>query len=69
MGVFDAGETFAAHGQVLLAPGTDDSSDTAPLVLRSAARAGAAAVVVRRAARPARIRGCWRRPPRPARQC
>ncbi|MFE9333039.1 PucR family transcriptional regulator [Streptomyces sp. NPDC006925] len=48
VGVFDAGETFAAHGQVLLAPGTDDSSDTAPLVLRSAARAGAAAVVVRR---------------------
>uniref|UniRef100_UPI000380822E helix-turn-helix domain-containing protein n=1 Tax=Streptomyces sp. AA1529 TaxID=1203257 RepID=UPI000380822E len=40
----------AAHGQVLLAPGTDDSSDTAPLVLRSAARAGAAAVVVRRGA-------------------
>ncbi|MEW2219087.1 helix-turn-helix domain-containing protein [Streptomyces sp. NPDC006990] len=50
VGVFDAGETFAAHGQVLLAPGTDDSSDTAPLVLRSAARAGAAAVVVRRGA-------------------
>ncbi|SER76250.1 PucR family transcriptional regulator [Streptomyces qinglanensis] len=50
VGVFDAGETFTAHGQVLLAPGTDDSSDTAPLVLRSAARAGAAAVVVRRGA-------------------
>ncbi|MBO8195505.1 helix-turn-helix domain-containing protein [Streptomyces oryzae] len=50
VGVFDAGETFAAHGQVLLAPGVDDSSEVAPLVLRSAARAGAVAVVVRRGA-------------------
>ncbi|MGI5348291.1 PucR family transcriptional regulator [Streptomyces sp. CA-250714] len=50
VGVFDAGEIFAAHGQVLLAAGVDDSSDVAPLVLRSAARAGAVAVVVRRGA-------------------
>ncbi|MGP3977757.1 PucR family transcriptional regulator [Streptomyces sp. 8N114] len=50
VGVFDAGEIFTAHGQVLLAAGVDDSSDVAPLVLRSAARAGAVAVVVRRGA-------------------
>ncbi|MEU5835693.1 helix-turn-helix domain-containing protein [Streptomyces diacarni] len=50
VGVFDSGETLAARGQVLIAPGVDDSSDVAPLVLRSAARAGAVAVVVRRGA-------------------
>ncbi|WP_369201496.1 helix-turn-helix domain-containing protein [Streptomyces sp. PU-14G] len=50
VGVFDSGETLAARGQVLIAAGVDDSSDVAPLVLRSAARAGAVAVVVRRGA-------------------
>ncbi|UNS99471.1 helix-turn-helix domain-containing protein [Streptomyces tubbatahanensis] len=50
VGVFDSGETLAARGQVLIAPGVDDSSDAAPLMLRSAARAGAVAVVVRRGA-------------------
>ncbi|MFE0877593.1 PucR family transcriptional regulator [Streptomyces smyrnaeus] len=50
VGVFDSGETLAAQGQVLIAAGVDDSSDVAPLVLRSAARAGAVAVVVRRGA-------------------
>ncbi|NSC24388.1 PucR family transcriptional regulator [Streptomyces albus subsp. chlorinus] len=50
VGVFDAGETFAARGQVLIAAGVDDSSDVAPMVLRSAARAGAVAVITRRGA-------------------
>lgn len=50
VGLFDAGETFAARDQVLVAVGVDDSSDAAPAVLRSAARAGAAAVVMRRGA-------------------
>ncbi|MGY1438595.1 PucR family transcriptional regulator [Streptomyces reniochalinae] len=50
VGVFDSGETLAARGQVLIAAGVDDSSDVAPLALRSAARAGAVAVVVRRGA-------------------
>lgn len=50
VGVFDSGETFAAQGQVLVAAGVDDSSDVAPMVLRSAARAGAVAVVTRRGA-------------------
>lgn len=50
VGVFDSGETFAARGNVLVAPGVDDSSDVAPLVLQNAARAGAVAVVTRRGA-------------------
>lgn len=48
VGVFDAGETFAAPGRLLVAVGVDTSSPQAPLVLRAAAQAGAAALVMRR---------------------
>ncbi len=48
VGVFDAGETLEAAGQVLVAVGVDTSSEEAPRVLRDAARAGAAALVMRR---------------------
>ncbi|MEU6118070.1 helix-turn-helix domain-containing protein [Streptomyces sp. NPDC047117] len=50
VGVFDAGETWEAAGQVLVAVGVDTSADDAPRVLRDAARAGAAALVMRRGA-------------------
>ncbi|OON71806.1 DNA-binding protein [Streptomyces tsukubensis] len=51
VGVYDAGETFAARDHVLVAVGVDTSSDAAAGVLRAAAHAGAAAVVMRRGAR------------------
>ncbi|POX41105.1 DNA-binding protein [Streptomyces sp. Ru73] len=50
VGVFDAGETLEAAGQVLVAVGVDTSSAEAAGVLRAAARAGAAALIMRRGA-------------------
>ncbi|MGW1028076.1 PucR family transcriptional regulator [Streptomyces sp. NPDC002577] len=50
VGLYDAGETIDARGQILVAAGVDTSSDEAPRLLRAAARAGASALVIRRGA-------------------